>query len=195
MRLASRYRAEAGVRLLRFGRITMLALVVLLVPAIIVLAEVVFPARTLTVIAAIAGAVVSAVAPAITPSFVAAIGAATAVLAGLILRIFAFAPLVLRPVEPAHGIDHAQVMFGMLIIGFSRNPIAHGRRFARQDLIFFKNLVRVATYPNFGSAAVEGLISLRLVIGLAAATTTTAVAAALAATLIIVRSHIRLLPK
>jgi hypothetical protein len=180
--------------------------VTVLIAAVVFLAKAVFSARTLTMIAAIArravpaiaATVIASIAPTITSAIASAIAATVgpAIGPGLILRIVAVAPLVLRPVETAHGVDHAQVMLGVLIVGFSRNPITHRRCFARQDLVLFEYLVRVAPHPNFGPAAVEGLITLRLVVRFATATTaTTAVAAALAATLIIVRSHIRLLPK
>jgi hypothetical protein len=188
LRLAAGRRAKTGVRLIRLSRIAV-PVAVLLIAAIVFLAKVVFAAGTLAMIPAIAGAIMPAIATTVV--------ATTAILARLVVRIVAIAPLVLRAVEAAHGIDHAQVMFGVLIIGFSRNPITHRRCFARKDLVLLEDLVRVAPHPNLRTTAIEGLITLRLVVRFTTATaaTTTAVAAALAATLIIVRSHIRLLPK
>jgi len=100
--------------------------------------------------------------------------------------------------EAAHGLDHAEVVVGILPIGLGRDPIARGGRLARQRLVLVEDLVGVAAHAHIGTAAIENLVSIgrtvRIVIVLLLVlivATATAAAATAAATrpLPIVWSH------
>jgi hypothetical protein len=90
--------------------------------------------------------------------------------------------------EAAHGLDHAEVMVGILPVGLGRDPIARGSRLARQRLVLVEDLVGVAAHAHVGTAAVEDLVSiwravrivivLLLVLIVAAATAASTTAAA-----------------
>jgi hypothetical protein len=81
------------------------------------------------------------------------LGRSLAVLAG------AIAPtLVVALAETAHRLDHAEVVIGVLPIGFGHDPIARRRRLAGQRLVLVEHLVRVAADPDIGTAAVEDLV-------------------------------------
>jgi hypothetical protein len=90
--------------------------------------------------------------------------------------------------KAAHGLDHAEIVVGILPVGLGRDPIARGGRLARQRLVFVEDLVGVAAHAHIGTAAVEDLVSigravrivivLLLVLIVAAATTASTTAAA-----------------
>lgn len=112
-----------------------------------------------------------------------------ALLAGLtlLLAIFAAFPALVALHEAAHGLDHAVIMIGVLVIGFGENAIAGRGRLAGQRLVLVEDLVRIATNPDVGAAAVENLVSIGravgivvlglVMVGVATAATATATAA------------------
>ena len=68
--------------------------------------------------------------------------------------------LLLRTVETAArgiGVDHAIVMFGVLVEVFGGDTVAGRRRVAGQLQIFLKDLVGIPTDTDVGSIAVESL--------------------------------------
>lgn len=77
----------------------------------------------------------------------------------LLAFLTALAPVVALD-EAAHALDHAEVMIGVLIVGFGGDPIARGGRFARQRLILVEHLMGVATHPDVRTAAIENLVSI-----------------------------------
>lgn len=112
-----------------------------------------------------------------------------ALLAGLtlLLAILAAFPALVALHEAAHGLDHAVIMIGVLVIGFGENAIAGRGRLAGQRLVLVEDLVRIATNPDVGAAAVENLVSIGravgivvlglVMVGVATAATATATAA------------------
>ena len=114
-----------------------------------------------------------------------------------LLAVFAtLAPVVARN-EAAHGLDHAEVMVGVLEIGFGEDAIAGGGRFAGQRLVLVEDLVGIAADPDVGTAAIENLVSIgsatgAVMLGLVmviVATATAATTATAARPLTIVWSH------
>ena len=106
----------------------------------------------------------------------------------LLAFLTALAPaLIIAMGEATHGLDHPEIMVGVLPVRFRHDPIARRRRFAGQRLVFVEHLVGVAADPYVGAAAIEDLVSVRRAVGIvavmllmmamAAATTTTATAA------------------
>lgn len=63
--------------------------------------------------------------------------------------------------EAAHGLDHAEIMVGILPVSFGGDPIARGRRFTRQRLVLVENLMGIATHSHIRPAAIENLVSIR----------------------------------
>jgi hypothetical protein len=114
------------------------------------------------------------------------------------LAAFVAPALVVALAEAAHGLDHAEIMFGILPIGLRQDPVARGRSLAGQRLILVEHLVGVAAHPYVGATAIEKLVSIGLAIGvvgvlllvvLPTATTAATVATAAAGPLPIVWSH------
>jgi hypothetical protein len=113
-------------------------------------------------------------------------------LAALLLTVLpsAVAPALVAAArdEPAHGLDHAEVVVSVLPVGLSRDPVARGGRFARQCLVLVEDLVGIAAHAHIGTAAIENLISigravrivtvllLMLIVATATAASTTAAA-------------------
>ncbi|MDP2329332.1 MAG: hypothetical protein Q8M19_01370 [Reyranella sp.] len=100
--------------------------------------------------------------------------------------------------ETAHGLDHAEIVVGVLPIGFGLDSVTRSRRFPGKGLILVEDLMGVAANPDVGATAIEHLISIGRAIGIvmllvmAVATTTTASAATIATaarSLTIVWSH------
>ena len=111
----------------------------------------------------------------------------------------AIAPtLVVALAEAAHRLDHAEIVVGVLPVGFSQDAVARRRRLASQRLILVEHLMGVAADPDVGSAAVEelvaigrtiGIVMLRLVVMAAATAAAAATIATAARSLTIVWSH------
>src|SRR5262245_7453125 len=95
-------------------------------------------------------------------------------LAGLILPLLSrlaflagFAPtLVVALAEATHALDHAEIVVGILPVGFRHDAIAGRSRLSRQRLVLVKDLVGVATDPHVGPAAVEDLVAVRRTVGI-----------------------------
>src|SRR5262249_31076681 len=108
----------------------------------------------------------------------------------------ALAPVVARD-EATHALDHAEIVVGVLIVGFRRDAVARGSRFACEGLVLVEHLVGVAAHPDVRPARVENLISIgrtvRIVVVMLLVVMTAATAAATIATaarpLTIVWSH------
>src|SRR5205823_5287324 len=65
------------------------------------------------------------------------------------LAALAIAPtLVVALDEATHGLDHAEVMVGVLPVGLRHDAVARGGRFAGQRLILIEHLVSVAAHPD-----------------------------------------------
>jgi hypothetical protein len=118
----------------------------------------------------------------------------------LLAALFVAIADVVALTETAHGLDHAEIVVGVLPIGLGLDSVARSRRFPGQRLVLVENLMGVAANPDVGTAAVEHLISIGRAIGIVVlfvvvvvATTTSATAAATIATaarsLTIVWSH------
>ena len=116
------------------------------------------------------------------------------------LALFAaIAPtLVVALAEAAHGLDHAEIVVGVLPVGLGQDAVARCRRLAGQRLVLVEHLVGVAADPDVGSAAVKelvaigrtiGIVMLRLVVVAAATATAAATIATAARSLTIVWSH------
>src|SRR5262249_43433414 len=96
-----------------------------------------------------------------------------ALLAALLLRVARLALLAflaaLAPVvaldEAAHGLDHAEIVIGVLIIGFGSDSIARGRRLAGHRLVLVEYLVGIAAHAHIRPARVENLVSIGRTIG------------------------------
>ncbi len=92
--------------------------------------------------------------------------------------------LVVALDEAAHGLDHSEIVVGVLPIGLGQDPVTRGCCLACQCLVLVEDLVRVAADPHIGAAAVEYLVSIGRAVGIvmllvmmtatAAATTATA---------------------
>ena len=117
----------------------------------------------------------------------------------LLAFLAAIAPtLVVALDEAAHGLDHAEIVVGVLPVGLGQDAVARGRRLAGQRLVLVEHLVGVAAHPDVGSAAVENLVSIGRTIGIVivlllvmvvAAATAAATIATAARPLTIVWSH------
>ena len=151
-------------------------------------------------LAAVAGLVVSAVR-------LLASGLALLRLAGLLplraglpwlLAVLAAFPALVARHEATHGLDHAEIVVGVLVIGFGQDAVAGRGGLASQRLVFVEDLVGITADPDVGAAAIENLVSIgravRIVmLGLVMVVVTTAATAATTATaarpLTIVWSH------
>src|SRR5207302_412182 len=81
--------------------------------------------------------------------------------------VLAVAPtLVVALDEAARALDHAEVVVGVLPVGFRCDAIARGRRFAGQRLVFVEHLMGVAAHPHVRPAAIEDLVSIGRTIGI-----------------------------
>lgn len=124
--------------------------------------------------------------------------AVLALLRVVALAAFVAPALVVALAEAAHGLDHTEIMLGILPIGLRQDPVPGGRSLAGQRLILVEHLVGVAAHPYVGATAIEKLVSIGLAIGvvgvlllivLPTATTAATVATAAAGPLPIVWSH------
>ena len=113
----------------------------------------------------------------------------------LLAVLAAFAPVVARH-EAAHRLDHAEIVVGVLVIGFGQDAIAGGGRLAGQRLVLVEDLVGIAADPDVGAAAIENLVSIGGAIGavmlrlvMVSTVTTAATTATAARPLTIVWSH------
>src|SRR5437764_9116191 len=83
------------------------------------------------------------------------------------LAVLAVAPtLVVALDEAARALDHAEVVVGVLPVGFRCDAIARGRRFAGQRLVFVEHLMCVAAHPHVRPAAIEDLVLIGRTIGI-----------------------------
>jgi hypothetical protein len=110
----------------------------------------------------------------------------------LLLTVFpgAVAPALIAAArnKPAHCLDHAEIMVGVLPVGLGRNPIARGGGFACKRLVLVEDLVCIAAHTHIRTTAIENLVSigravrivsmLLLVLIVATATAASATAAA-----------------
>jgi hypothetical protein len=118
----------------------------------------------------------------------------------LLLRRLAFfaavAPaLVVALPEAAGGLDHAEIVVGVLPIGLRHDAIARGRCLAGQRLVLVEYLMGIAPHADVGPAGVKDLVSIRRTVGVVmlfvmmAAGTAAATIATAARPLTIVWSH------
>ncbi len=113
--------------------------------------------RKVLVVAAAASPVVALAPPVIgaVPVAVGLLGRAArlALLLGSLAFLAAIAPtLVVALAEAADGLDHAEVMVGVLPVGFRHDAVARCRRLARQRLVLVEDLVGVAAHAHVGPA-------------------------------------------
>jgi len=85
-------------------------------------------------------------------------------LAALLRRLLAVLAAAVTPTlvvavhQPAHGLDHTEIVIGVLPVGLGLNAIARGCRLARQRLVLVEHLMRVAANAHVGPAAVKNLV-------------------------------------
>ena len=107
------------------------------------------------------------------------------VLAPLVLLVGAALPAALLRVLPAtvlllrliHGVEDAEIMFGVLEAALSHHAVAGAGRIAAKLEVFLKKLLRGAAQPHVGTVAVEDVAAIHR---LMAATSAASAAAALA---------------
>jgi hypothetical protein len=87
-------------------------------------------------------------------------------LLGIGLALFAVAPaLVVALNEAALGLDHPEVVVGVLPIRLGCDAIARGRGFTRQRLILIEDLMGIASHADVGPAGVKDLVSIGRTVG------------------------------
>jgi hypothetical protein len=88
----------------------------------------------------------------------------------LLLRRTVFAcslapTLIVALTEATHALDHAEIVIGILPIGFRQDAVARSRRLARQCLVFVEHLMGIAAHADVGTAAIEDLVAIGRAVG------------------------------
>ena len=92
--------------------------------------------------------------------------------------------LVVALPKATHALDHAEIVIGILPVGFRQDAIARCGSLACKCLVLVEYLVGISTHPYIGSAAVEDLVAVRRTVGIVmllvmvSATTAATIAAA-----------------
>lgn len=120
----------------------------------------------------------------------------------LLTTLFVAITDVIALTETTHGLDHPEIVVGVLPIGLGLDAIPRSLRLPGKSLIFVEYLMSIAANPDIGTAAVEHLVSIGRAIGIVmlllvvvvvatatSATTAAATIATAARSLTIVWSH------